>query len=184
VRDLVVTENISVDGVLEGDFYVRAGEFEGGADVDDALREQRERADALLVGRATFEAFRGYWPEQRDDPSGTSEYLNAVSKYVVSTTLTAADLGWKHTTVLRSLGDVRSLKEQEGADIVATGSITLVHSLIDAGLVDEYRLFTYPVVVGDGRRLFTDRPAELELVASTPFRSGVVLLRYRPPATG
>jgi dihydrofolate reductase len=180
VRDLVVTENISLDGVLDGDFYFRAGEFEGGADVDESLREQRERADALLVGRHTFEAFRGYWPQQTDDPSGTSDYLNAVTKHVVSTTLSESDLGWEHSTILRGLDDVRALKDQDGTDIVATGSVTLVHSLMDAGLVDEFRLFTYPVVVGEGRRLFTDRSCRLRLVESRPFRSGVVLVRYRP----
>ena len=84
MRDLIVTENISLDGVLDGDFYMRAGETADAQDIDDALREQRERADALVLGRNTFEAFRGYWPNQHDDPSGTSQYLNAVAKYVAS----------------------------------------------------------------------------------------------------
>jgi len=178
MRDLVVTENISVDGVLDGDFYVLAGP----GDVDEALREQRERADALVLGRSTFEAFRSYWPQQTDNPSGTSQYLNRVAKYVVSTTLAPGDLGWESSTVLRGLDDVRTLKEQDGADIVVTGSVSLVHSLITAGLVDEYRLFTYPVVVGEGRTLFPGGRADLRLVEARPFRSGVVLARYRTDA--
>jgi len=182
MRDLVVTENISVDGVLDGDFYVLAGQGSDAGDVDEALREQRERADALVLGRSTFEAFRSYWPQQTDNTSGTSQYLNRVAKYVVSTTLAPGDLGWESSTVLRGLDDVRTLKEQDGADIVVTGSVSLVHSLITAGLVDEYRLFTYPVVVGEGRTLFLGGRADLRLVEARPFRSGVVLARYRTDA--
>jgi len=182
MRDLVVTENISVDGVLDGDFYVLAGQGSDAGDVDEALREQRERADALVLGRSTFEAFRSYWPQQTDNPSGTSQYLNRVAKYVVSTTLDPGDLGWESSTVLRGLDDVRTLKEQDGADIVVTGSVSLVHSLITAGLVDEYRLFTYPVVVGAGRTLFPGVRADLRLVEARPFRSGVMLARYRMDA--
>ena len=182
MRDLVVTENISVDGVLDGDFYVLAGQGSDAGDVDEALREQRERADALVLGRSTFEAFRSYWPQQTDNPSGTSQYLNRVAKYVVSTTLAPGDLGWESSTVLRGLDDVRTLKEQDGADIVVTGSVSLVHSLITAGLVDEYRLFTYPVVVGEGRTLFPGVRTDLRLVEARPFRSGVMLARYRTDA--
>ena len=183
MRRLVVTENISLDGVLDGDFYLRAGEDSERTDVDDALRQQRERADALLLGRRTFEAFRGFWPQQVDNPSGTRQYLNQVRKHVVSTklpTAEGADLGWENSSVVRGLDDVRALKEQPGADIVCTGSVSLVHSLLDADLVDELRLFTHPVVVAEGRRLFRDgaRPAALRLVESRTFRSGVVLLRY------
>lgn len=184
MRQLVVTENISLDGVLDGDFYLRAGEGAGAGDVDDALREQRDAADALLLGRTTFEAFRGFWPKQADNPSGTSEYLNRVAKYVVSTTLEDDDLGWDNSTVLRGLDGVRALKDQEGADIVATGSVSLVHSLVAEGLVDEYRLFTYPVVVGEGRRLFAEARGELQLAEARQFASGVVLLRYRPARSG
>ena len=181
MRDLVVTENLSLDGVLDGDFYVLAGEGVDTTDVDDALRQQRERADALVLGRNTFEAFRGYWPKQQDNPSGNSQYLNAVAKYVVSTTLGDADLHWENSTVLRGLDDVRALKQQDGGDIVATGSVSLVHALVAAGLVDEFRLFTYPVVVGEGRRLFDGWRGDLRLVDVQGFRSGVALTRYRRP---
>jgi dihydrofolate reductase len=105
-----------------------------------------------------------------------------VPKYVVSSTL--EDPAWEPTTVLRGPleDDVAALKAAPGADIVVTGSITLVHDLIAAGLVDEYRLFVYPVVVGRGARLFADgtRLPSLRLLATRPFRSGVVLLRHRP----
>jgi dihydrofolate reductase len=98
---------------------------------------------------------------------------------------TISDPGWEHTTVLPGDGfedELRALKAGPGRDIVTTGSITLVHTLVAAGLVDEYRLFVYPVVLGRGARLFADgtEVPRLRLVETRPFRSGVVLLRYRP----
>jgi dihydrofolate reductase len=186
MRDLVVTENITLDGVIdasEGWFSVADDTEVDQSDLTAALREQSDAADAVLFGRVTFEEMRGYWPEQTDDTTGVTDYLNKVSKYVVSSTL--GDPAWEHTTVLPGDGfqdELRALKSKPGRDIVTTGSITLVHALIAVGLVDEYRLFLYPVVVGRGARLFADgtEVPRLRLVEARPFRSGVVLLRYRP----
>ncbi len=91
------------------------------------------------------------------------------------------DPEWERTAVLRSIDDIRALKSETGGDIVTTGSIRLVRELIAAGLVDEYRLFTYPVVLGRGQRLFADATEvpRLRLVESQPFRSSIALLRYR-----
>ena len=149
MRDLIVTENITVDGVIDAseDWFSPAGRD----DVDQsdqiaAIAEQREAADAFLTGRVTFEAMRSYWPKQVDDRTGITDELNRIQKYVVSATL--ADPGWQNSTVLS--GDWRSrvaaLREQPGKEIGVTGSIRLCHALIEAGLVDEYRLFVYPVV--------------------------------------
>jgi dihydrofolate reductase len=183
LRTLAITQNITVDGSIEmlGDWFDPQGQ--GNADNSDLLDElhrQDTEADAFLVGRRTFEDLRGYWPEQSDDPTGISDYLNRVQKYVVSSTLT--DPEWQNSTVLA--GDpaeqVRALKEEAGKDIVVTGSITLCHTLIEAGLVDEYRLFVYPVVQGGGRRLFPDGFAcpELKLLETKSFRSGITYSRY------
>ena len=183
MRDLIITENITLDGVIDAaeGWFMPAGDDETDqSDVIAAIAEQREAADAFLTGRLTFEQMRGFWPQQTDDETGVSDYLDRVEKYVVSTTL--EDPGWEPTTILRGLEDVRALKGRDGADIVVTGSLTLVPDLIAAGLVDEYRLFVYPVVLGRGRRLFqdaTDVP-RLELVETRPFASGIVLMRYRP----
>jgi dihydrofolate reductase len=184
VRDLIVTENITLDGVIDaagGWFGPAAGE-EDMSDVEDALREQREAADALLLGRVTFEEFRGYWPQRTDDTTGISAYLDSVAKYVVSTTLEGPE--WERTTVIREAlaEELEALRSSDGGDIVATGSITLVRGLIAAGLVDEYRLFTHPLVLGGGRRLFDGETdlRRLRLVETRPFRSGIVLFRYRP----
>jgi dihydrofolate reductase len=185
VRDLIVTENITLDGVIEltEGWFSPAGDDAAGdrSDVETVLREQSEAADAILLGRVTFEDMRGYWPLQTEDATGIIDYLNTVSKYVVSSTLENAE--WERTIVLRGAfrDEIRALKSNPGGDIVTTGSMTLVRDLIAAALVDEYRLFVYPVVLGRGQRLFADatRVPELRLVETRPFRSGIVLLRYR-----
>ena len=183
MRTLAITQNTTVDGAVEmlGDWFDPQGQ--AGVDDSDLVEEihrQDERADALLLGRQTFEDFRGYWPGRTDDPTGISAYLDRVQKYVVSSTL--AEPGWQHTTVLTGdpVEQVRALKEQPGTDIVVTGSITLCHTLIAAGLVDEFRLFTHPAVQCRGRRLFPDGAAadRLRLVECRGFRNGVTYARY------
>jgi dihydrofolate reductase len=184
MRKLVVTENITVDGVIDGagGWFDPAGKSEVDlSDLTEALNRQMTAADAFLVGRLTFEQMRSFWPKQTDDETGVSDYLNSVAKYVVSKTL--GDPEWDKSTVLRGPleEEIHRLKGQPGSDIVCTGSITLVHQLIELGLVDEYRLFVYPVVQALGRRLFESETAvaNLGLVQTQPFRSGVVLLVYR-----
>jgi dihydrofolate reductase len=175
MRDLIVTQNITVDGVIEaGDWF---GAAVDGPEVVEAVREQMFRADGFLTGRMTYEDMRGYWSAQTDDSSGVAAYLNQVQKYVVSSTLD--EPGWEPTTILRGLDDVRRVKETAGRDIVCTGSIKLSHQLMAAGLVDEYRLFVHPTVLGAGRRLFGDGARDLRLTGSQAFPSGVVLLTYR-----
>jgi dihydrofolate reductase len=182
MRTLAITQNITLDGSIEmlGDWFDPQG---GVADTSDLLEEihrQDARADAFLTGRRTFEDLRSYWPHLQDDATGITDYLNRTQKYVVSSTLT--DPKWEPTTVLSGdpVTQVRSLKEQPGQDIVVTGSITLCHTLIGAGLVDEYRLFTYPVVQGRGRRLFPDgyEMPRLRLLDSRAFRSGITYAGY------
>lgn len=184
MRELIITENITIDGVIDaakGWFAPGGAEDIDQSDVLDALREQREGADAFLVGRVTFEQMRGYWPLQTDDTTGIADYLDNVAKYVVSTTLTEPN--WENTTVLKGplVDEVQALKSSPGSDIVTTGSMRLTADLIAAGLVDEYRLFVYPVVIGRGHRLFTDATdvPGLHLEEVRPFVSGIVLLRYR-----
>jgi dihydrofolate reductase len=180
MRKLVVTENITLDGVIdmaEG-WFDPLNEDVDQSDITAASTEHQQAADALLVGRNTFESFREFWPKQTNDPTGVSAYLNKVNKYVVSSTVD--EPGWENSTVLRGpvVTEVQALKEAPGRDIVATGSTQLVHALIAAGLVDEYRLFVFPVVVGRGARLFESAGIKLRLLETRPFVSGAVLLRY------
>jgi dihydrofolate reductase len=183
MRKLVVTENITLDGVIDASegWFAPSGEDDvDESDVIEAIAEQSAAADAVLLGRVTFEEMRGFWPHQTGDETGVSDYLDRVDKYVVSSTL--GDPEWAGSTVLRGplSDDVRRLKQADGADIVCTGSMTLVAELVARGLVDEYRLFVYPVVLGRGRRLFQDAQdvPRLELLEARPFRSGTVLVRY------
>lgn len=181
-RRLVVTENISANGVVEFvDDWFDPSDQDDSEDLFAAMRDQMAAEEALLLGRRTFEDFRGYWPRQTDDASGSTDHLNRVPKYVASTTMT--DPAWAGTTVLagRLEDEVAALKAGgDGGDLGITGSISVVHALIRADLVDEYRLFVYPVFSSRGRTLIPDGlPAQpLTLTECVPFRSGVVLQVY------
>lgn len=181
MRKLVITQNMTLDGSIEllGDWFNPQGQADQ-SDLIEEIHRQDEQSDAFLTGRQTFEDLRSYWPQQTEDPTGVTSYLNEVTKYVVSSTIT--DPQWQHTTVLSGdpVSQVRSLKEQQGKDIVITGSITLCHTLIEAGLVDEYRLFVYPVVQGRGRRLFPDgfELPRLTLLEARSFTGGILYSRY------
>ncbi len=180
MRKLVITQNITLDGSIE----MLDDWFDPQLQDDELLAEthrQDAQADAMLLGRQTFEDFRGYWPNQREDSTGITDYLNTVAKFVVSTTM--ADPQWQNSTVVSGdpVEGVRSLKSEPGKDIVLTGSISLAHTVIAGGLVDEYRLFVYPTVQGRGRRLFPDGASISTLNVVEPpkaFRSGITLLRY------
>ena len=178
MRTLAITENITVDGsieMLENWFKPQDQADADNSDLLDVLHRQQSEADGCLTGRRTFESLRAHWPEQSDDPTGIRDYLNQVQKYVVSSTMT--DPQWQNSTVLSGdpVDEVHRLKAAPGQDIVVTGSITLSHTLIEADLVDEYRLFVYPVVQGRGRRLFPDGYAcpELRLLDAKAFQSGI-----------
>ncbi len=180
MRDLVITQNITVDGVVEAsdDWFGRAGEVD--PEVDAVLARQRDASDGFLVGRETFVGMRDFWRPMIDDTTGVTAHLNSVAKYVVSQTVT--DPGWANTEVLSGplADDITRIKNMPGGDIICTGSISLCHDLIAAGLVDEFRLFINPYARGAGRRLFDGTPpVRLVLAESLAFPSGVTLARYR-----
>src|SRR5581483_2732404 len=179
MRKLVITQNVTLDGSVE----MLEDWFDPQLQNDELLREshrQDAESDALLLGRQTFEDFRGYWPAQTDDRTGITDYLNQVAKYVVSSTID--DRQWDNSTVLRGDGvrAVRDLKNRAGKDIVLTGSISLTHAVIRAGIVDEFRMFVYPVVQGRGRPLFPDGVRSNLRLLDEPvaFASGIVLLKF------
>src|SRR5437867_9735168 len=192
---LTTTTNVSVDGVMQGlggPDEDRRGGFERGGwamplfdnEAATFLAEVYQRADAFLFGRRTYEIFAGYWGVMAD--SGISHpiaaALNTRPKYVASTTLT--DPQWADTTVLS--GDVAAavgeLKAKPGGELQVHGSGNLVRWLLDNHLVDEITLLTYPVILGQGTRLFpaTGPDTALELVDSRATRSGVTIQAYRP----
>jgi dihydrofolate reductase len=185
MRDLIVTQNMTVDGVIEflGDWF----DPTAGSDDLMAVNEEHEaKSDAMLLGRKTYNDFKSFWPLQENDQTGITDYLNRTEKYVVSSTLTESD--WENTTILSGplVEEIQRIKNLPGQEITATGSITLVHALTEAGLVDEFRLFVYPVVSGAGRHLFdpTAPPPNLRLTSTQQFEGGIVLLTYRVDKAG
>jgi dihydrofolate reductase len=184
MRTLAITQNITLDGSIEmlDDWFTPQGQEDDvdGSDVLEELHRQDRDADGFVVGRQTFEDLRGYWPKQTEDTTGITDYLNQVHKHVVSSTMT--EPGWENSTIVSTdpIAAIRELKAKPGKDIVVTGSITLCHALIEAGLVDQFRLFVYPVVQGRGRRLFPDgfTVPRLRLLEAKSFRSGITYSRY------
>jgi len=176
MRNLVVTEFISLDGIMEEPRWTfkywndEIAKFKG---------EESTASDALLLGRVTYQGFAAAWPESKDEGA---DYFNSVRKYVVSKTL-EEPLEWNNSTLIKDniVEEITNLKQQDGKDIAVHGSATLVQTLMQHDLVDRYRLLVYPVVVGTGKRLFTEGiPATLKLLESRSFSSGVVALGYEP----
>jgi dihydrofolate reductase len=188
---LTATMMVTLDGVYQGpggpDEDRRNGFDRGGwtepyadSDMGPVLTAMFERADALLLGRTTWQIWEPYWPKHDDHPIG--QRINALPKYVPSTTL--KDPTWQHTHVLD--GDVeaaiRELKAQPGRELQVHGSGVLLRWLLERDLVDELTLRTYPVVVGDGLRLFPEHGPthDMELVDSLTTSTGVTVQTFRP----
>jgi dihydrofolate reductase len=182
---------LTLDGVYQGPGGAdedRRGGFERGgwlaSHSDEAagafIRSAYERADALLLGRVTWGIWEPYWPHHDDNPIGHT--INVLPKHVPSTTL--RDPAWQNTHVIS--GDVeaavRGLKARPGRDLLLQGSGRLLRWLLEHDLVDELNLLLYPIVIGDGLRLFPDRGPthDLALVASRSTPSGVTIQSYRP----
>jgi dihydrofolate reductase len=185
MRRIVVSEFVTLDGVMEdpggGESSSHGGwafRFERGPEGDQYKVDELLAADALLLGRTTFEGFAAAWPGQSGD---FADKMNGMQKIVVSTTM--GDPAWSPTTVIR--GDVArelgAIKEGPGADMLVAGSGQLVRQLLADGLVDELRLMVFPVVLGGGKRLFADGvpTTSLQLTEAKPVGpAGVVVLTY------
>lgn len=179
MRKIVAGLFMSLDGVVGSpeNWQFPYADEESQAEVGKRMA----RADTFLFGRVTYEGFAAFWPQQDNE---MAYVMNAVPKVVVSTTLESAD--WHNTTVVRTLPEVKALKERDGGDIRVTGSITLVRSLLAHGLLDELELLLHPVLVGTGTRLFDNGSVghALHLVASRALRNGVLALTYQPAPAG
>jgi dihydrofolate reductase len=182
---IVVSEFVSLDGVMEdpggAEGYEHGGwTFKYGSPEQEQWKyDELFRADALLLGRRTYQGFAAAWPTM----PGTGAYgerMNSLPKYVASTTLT--DMTWNATLLKDDLADdLTRLKQEVNGDILMFGSGQLARSLHTNGLIDEYRLMVFPVVLGSGKRLYPDGGAmkTLSLIESKPFASGVVVLTYQ-----
>jgi dihydrofolate reductase len=185
--ELSVHTFVSLDGVMQGpggveedpsNGFQRGGWLVPHADAGqlDPVDGWFRHADAFLLGHSTFEMMRTYWTQVTDPDNLVATALNTWKKYVASNTLSDADAAWGDTTVLRGdvVEEVRRLKEQPGGELQVHGSWRLARSLHDAGLVDTYRLIQFPVVVGDGKRLFGDgaAPATYRITESEVLSGG------------
>ncbi|WP_327633125.1 dihydrofolate reductase family protein [Kribbella sp. NBC_00482] len=186
---LVLTEFVTLDGVSQGpgsptedtsDGFSRGGWLVPYFEELFVRRtaEWLERADGLLLGRRTYDAFARDWPQITDPDDPYTERMNSLPKYVVSTTLTAGT--WHPTTVLHSIDDVEELKRQADGELQLHGSARLGNALLKAGVVDLVRLAVAPTVLGSGRRLFehSGDAAGLRLTKQEATPSGLLLLEY------
>ena len=192
MRRLIVSTFASLDGIMQapggpaedttGGFTLGGWMFDYGDETTDISAAGFDgKGRELLLGRRTYQIFEAYWPYQPDDHP-IAKTFNAAKKYVASRTLTA--LHWNNSTLLR--GDVVSaiiaLKAQPGLDLQMIGSGNLIQTLQAASLIDEYNVWTFPVVLGRGKRLFSEtaKPSALRLVRSQVSTTGVVMSAYVP----
>jgi len=191
---IVVIEFISLDGVVQApggpEEDLDGGFAHGGwshpffdETVGGGFDEALGKADALLYGRRTWQTMAAAWPERAGDPF--ADRMNAIPKYVVSSTLGDDELTWDNTTRIPgedAVARIAELRENDGGDLLVMGSPTLVRTLLHEGLVDELRLLIEPVLLGGGKTIFPGGGAlqKLELVSTTTSGTGVLVCTYRP----
>jgi dihydrofolate reductase len=185
MRKITVISMITLDGVMQAPGGPKEDTAEGfqyggwtapyGDNVGDKVFKELMKPADLLLGRRTFEIWEPYWPEHADFwPS-----INTVTKYVLSNTVGTTD--WENTVFLKSLADIKKLKNSEGSDLQVWGSSKLIQLLLKNDLVDELWLITYPLTLGTGKKLFAEGtiPAAFTLVESTVTLSGVIMANYK-----
>jgi dihydrofolate reductase len=177
---VVATEYLSLDGVFE-----EPGQWSGPFFGDDAGQfkwAELQASDALLLGRKTYEGFAAAWPNMVEETGEFGVKMNTMPKYVVSSTLD--DVKWSGSVLVKGdvIAEVRKLKEQPGQDLLLSGSAQLFNALRQANLIDLYRFMVYPIVLGQGGKLFEDGHGErtLTLVNSRTLSTGVTILEFEP----
>jgi dihydrofolate reductase len=190
---LTLTTFLTLDGVMQSPGMPeedRSGGFQHGgwlfpyldADMEREVTERFAAAEAFLLGRKTYEIFAAYWPRITDPADAIAAALNRLPKYVVSTTLDRVE--WHNSTLVRGdvTKEIAKLKRRHDGELQVHGSGGLAQTLFENELVDEYRLWLYPVVLGTGKRLFGSGavPASLELIETKRTSAGVVVTTYRP----
>ena len=182
MRKLVVSEWMTLDGVFDADtmdtWWIPYDSVERQEDIKEGIFA----CDVMLYGRMTYEMLAPYWSAQKTDEHGPAAKLNSVRKYVVSSSLKKAD--WENSTILKGniREEVAKLKQQPGGDILITGSATLVQSLMETDLIDEYRFLVQPILMGSGKRFWKSEMhmTKLKLVSTKTYPKGVIGLTYQP----
>jgi dihydrofolate reductase len=192
MRELIVNTFLTLDGVMQapgGPEEDPSGDFEHGGwsfgywdeQMEGAMGESMSKPFDLVLGRKTYEIFAAHWPHS-DDPG--AEPLNKATKHVASTTL--KELEWENSNLIEGEAPeaVRGLKEEDGPELQVHGSANLIQTLLEHGLVDEFRLYIFPLVLGKGKRLFGSGtvPAGFELASSQVSSTGVIMATYRSGA--
>lgn len=181
MRKIVAGEFVSLDGVMESpeQWHFPYWSDEMGA----VVGQQMASADAMLLGRVTFQEFAAFWPGQSEAEIPEAAHMNGVRKYVVSSTLDDVS-AWQNSTLVSGdvAGEIAKLKQQPGGDISVTGSATLVQWLLREGLLDELHLLVHPVTLGSGKRILDDKAGRvpLKLLDSRTLPNGVLHLVYAP----
>jgi dihydrofolate reductase len=190
MRELIVSSFVTLDGVMQapgGPEEDPSGGFEHGGwsfgywdeQMEHSMGEWMSKPFELVLGRKTYEIFAAHWPHNPDEPG--AEALNSATKHVASTAL--KELEWENSKLIE--GDVpqgvRALKEEDGPELQVHGSANLIQTLLEHGLVDEFRLMIFPLVLGTGKRLFDGGavPAGLEATSSRTSSTGVITATYR-----
>jgi dihydrofolate reductase len=182
MRKVIASEYVSLDGVVEAP---EKWTFQFWNDEHAKYaHDQLFASDALLLGRVTYQGFAAAWPSMEDYEGDFAVRMNTLPKFAVSKTLDEP-LEWNNSTLIKEdvAEEVSKLKQQPSQDILMYGSGDLMHTLMQYDLIDEYRIWVHPVVVGSGKRLFKvgNDTTVLRLVGTKTFSSGVVVLSYQPP---
>jgi len=189
MRKVVASINVTLDSYMSGPNCELDWHFEKwGPDLAQSFCEQLSHADTILLGRVTYSAMARYWPQKAQDLSfprediAFADMMNNYTKVVFSNTLTSS--AWINSKLIKGnlKKEVQNLKKQRGKDIIIYGSGKLIASMVELDLIDEYVLWVHPVLLGQGKPLFKYLPdtMNMKLVKTTTYRSGVVMLCYRP----
>ncbi len=183
MRKLVVSEWVTLDGVFDADTMGQWFNPYDSIDRQQYIQETVLASDAFLFGRATYEMLASYWSRLKDNEmGGVAGKLNSAPKYVVSSALKKAE--WNNSTIIKEnvVEEVIKLKQQPGQEIQIEGSASLVQSLMEAHLIDEYKFLVHPIIMGRGKRFFKEGkvPTRLKLIKTKTLDLGVVLLCYEP----
>ena len=191
-RKLIVSTFLSLDGVMQGPGGSQEDTDEGFSQggwsmsywddvMGEAMGEAMSKPSAMVLGRKTYDIFAGYWPNASEEDGAGA--MNGQKKYVASRSL-SGPLAWENAELLPgdAVDALTALKAEDGDDLVVVGSSNLIQSLLASDIVDEWRIWIYPVVVGEGKRLFGDgtQPRGLKLADSTVSTTGVILTTYVP----